>query len=105
MKDPEKIVDVTNMVDYKGFTIEKIMGGYIIVLYGCLYILYIGGQGGWHMVENMSSARVFRTTKFCHDLIDEILVDHAVWVKSLGGTPVMELKHQKEELTNKKNEI
>jgi len=91
MKNLEPMVSIAAMHDYKGFTIEPFSGGYTIILYGRMKILYIGGPAGWHMVEDIRQARAFRTSEKCHEVIDEILADHNGWVETLGGVKMTDL--------------
>jgi hypothetical protein len=93
MKDLEPMVaaGMTKMHDYKGFTIEPIIGGYNILLYGRKSVLYIAGPSGWSMTEDIRQARSFRSSMFCREVIDEILLDHDVWVKSLAGLSMKDL--------------
>ena len=97
MKIPEKVAGMTRMHDYKGFTVEPVIGGYTIIIYGRMKILYIGGPGGWHMVEDLRQARSFRTAEKCHEVIDEILADHAGWVQSLGGVKFADLTDEQKQ--------
>jgi len=100
MKDFENM-SVAKMHDYKRFTIEPTIGGYNILLYGRKNVLYVGGPGGWHMVEDMLQARSFRSVDFCHGLIDEVYKDHAGWIETLGGKKVIDLTgHEMKALEN-----
>jgi hypothetical protein len=43
------------------------------------------------MTEDIRQARSFRSSMFCREVIDEILLDHDVWVKSLAGLSMKDL--------------
>ena len=55
--------------------------------------------------ENMREARAFRDIEFCRGVIDEVIIDHAEWVKTLGGkatanlnTPQQQSNHTDEQI-------
>ena len=79
-------IDDYYMHDYKGFCIEPVIGGLVIVLYGRENTLYFAGPSGFRLSKDAREARVYRTAEFCRSVIDEIITDHATWVETLGGT-------------------
>lgn len=97
MKDLKKLAegdmvkDSRKMHDYKGFTVEPIfvgqhvLTGYVILIYGRRHIFYLCGQSGGDLSIDVKKAKTFRTVEFCHSVIDEIITDHAQWVKTLHG--------------------
>lgn len=93
------------MRDYKGFTLEPIPGGWNIVLYGKAHTLYVAGPCGLRFTENMKEARAFRDPEFCQTLIDEVIKDHADWVKTLGGKSVINLGNQQQRSTFTEEQI
>lgn len=80
--------DYRRMHDHLGFTIEPVIGGYVIAIYGVRHTLYLGGPSGGTLTENTREARVFRTPEICHEKIDEIIKDHDEWMKSCKGRTV-----------------
>jgi hypothetical protein len=90
MKDLDEMVagGMVKMHDYKGFTVEPVLGGYNIILYGRKHIMYVAGPAGLYLTEDMRKARAFRSANFCHGFIDELLEDHRGWVQSMGGMSV-----------------
>lgn len=80
-----KPMDDYHMHDYKGFCIEPVIGGLVIVLYGQKNTLYFAGPSGFRLSKDAKEARVYRTSEFCHEVIDEIIRDHYEWAQTLGG--------------------
>lgn len=76
-------LDVMKMNDYKGFTIEPIDYGYIIVVYGKKHTLYFSGPKGFNLSQKRGDAKVFRTKWYCCNLLDEMIRDHAEWVETM----------------------
>lgn len=96
--ETEKRMQLTRMHDYKGFTVEPIVGGFNIVVYGRKNTLYVAGPGGWRLTEDMREARAFRDPKTCHDLIDEVIADWQGWIDSTkGAKPVVNTDGPKQE--------
>lgn len=82
---------MSKMYQYKGFSIEPIVGGLNIVLYGKKHTLYVAAPAGCSFTDDMRKARSFRSPEFCERVIDELVNDHDQWVKSLGGKPIVEM--------------
>ena len=75
--------------DHKGFTVETVIGGYMIVAYCIKHTFYFAGPKGFDLSTDVKKAKLFRTCAYCHQLIDEIIKDHADWVKLLAKKKVV----------------
>ena len=69
--------------DYKGFTIEQVIGGYVIVAYCRKHNLYLSGDKGSELSDNPRNAKTFRTVEYCHRLIDKFIENYVNWINSL----------------------
>jgi len=70
--------------DYKGFTIEPVLGGFMIVAYCRNHIFCFAGPRGFDLSTDIKEAKIFRTCSYCYGVIDELITDHAGWVKTLS---------------------
>lgn len=84
----DKMKDLRRMHNYKGFAVEPICGGYVVVIYGKVKTIYLSGPTGGTLSDNPKDARAFRTPKFAHEIIDEIIEDYDEWVTTLGARAV-----------------
>ena len=76
--------DVINTHDYRGFTIEKIFGGFSIIAHCHKHTFYFSGPRGFELSINKERLKTFRTVFYCHKIIDELFRDHEDWIKSLS---------------------
>lgn len=75
--------------DHKGFTVETVLGGFTIVAHCRKHTFYFAGKKGFDLSTDAKKAKVFRTTAYCHAIIDELVNDHAGWVKTLSKKKVV----------------
>lgn len=71
--------------NYKGFSIESVLGGYVIALYCRKHVFYLSGPVGGTVSEKADDARRFRAIDGCQKTIDGIVNDHATWVRTLNS--------------------
>jgi len=83
-------MSTTKQHDYMGFTIEPVVGAFVIALYGRQHIFYLSGPVGETVSEKADDARRYRTVNACYSTIDKIIRDYKEWVKTLGGRPAVE---------------
>jgi len=95
----ERRMQINKMHDYKGFTIEPVVGGWLnIVMYGIKNTLYVSGPGGWGLTQKSKEARLFRDAKTCHNLIDEVIADWQGWIDAISKKkPVVNLKEPQQQ--------